>query len=108
MTTMNEYKFTAEIARQTRVATVTDFSAFRERTYGSFCVQADWTPLASADDIVRIDLRVIDERGDVEPRDVPAFVELFFHDVFLLFNIAVAGSFGGVITVTGGEFRVND
>jgi hypothetical protein len=108
--TMNEHRFSAEVARQTRVANAVDFfrgaaGAFRDRAYGNILVQADWTPLASDDDIVRIDVAVI---GHIEPRDVPAYVELFFHDAFLLFNIALPGSFGGAITVTGGEFRVND
>jgi hypothetical protein len=111
MTTMNEYKFTAEIARHARdVTAAADLwrsapAALAERTYGAVRVHTDWTPLASGDDIVRSDVHV---SGDLAPRDVPAFVELFFHDAFLLFNIAVPGSFGGVITVTGGEYRVND
>lgn len=98
---MNEYRFTAEIARQTRTAT----ASIPERSYGGIRVLADWTPLASDDDIVRIDVRVT---GDLDPRDAPSYVELFFHDVFLILNIATPSSFGGVITVTGGEFRVND
>jgi hypothetical protein len=110
MTTMNEYKFTAEVARQTRLSNAVDFfrtaaTALRDRAYGNVFVQAEWTPLASDDDIVRIDLRVT---GDCAASDIPAYVELFFHDAFLLFNIALPGSFGGAITVTGGEFRVND
>ena len=102
---MNEYRFTAEVARQTRVGTVTDFSALRERAYGSILVQADWMPLVSDEDVVRMEVTVI---GQLAPGEVPAYVELFFHDAFLLFNVAAPGSFGGVITVTGGEFRVND
>jgi hypothetical protein len=110
MTTMNEYKFTAEVARQTRVPNAVEFfrgaaNVLRDRAYGNILVQADWTPLASDEDIVGIEVTVI---GDIEPRDAPAYVELFFHDAFLLFNIALTGSFGGAITVTGGEFRVND
>ncbi|HEY4640505.1 MAG TPA: hypothetical protein VII75_04110, partial [Thermoanaerobaculia bacterium] len=110
---MNEHIFSAEVARQTRVANAGEFfrdaaAALRDRAYGDILVQADWTPLASDDDIVRIDVAVIDVEGRLAPRDVPAFVELFFHDAFLLFNVAFPGSFGGAITVTGGEFRVND
>jgi hypothetical protein len=109
MTTMNEYKFTAEVARQSRVPSAVEFfngaSALRERAYGNILVRADWTPLASDEDIVRIDLHV---SGDLAASDAPAYVELFFHDAFLVFNIALPGSFGGAITVTGGEFRVND
>lgn len=106
---MNEYKFSAEVARQTRVNVVEFFhgaaAKLHERAYGDILVQADWTPLASDDDVVRIDVHV---SGDLTASDAPAYVELFFHDAFLLFNIALPGSFGGAITVTGGEFRVND
>jgi hypothetical protein len=106
---MNQHKFSAEVARQGRVPNAVEFFrdaalAFRERAYGNILVQTDWTPLASDEDIVRINLTVT---GDVEPRDVPAYVELFFHDAFLLFNLALPGSFGGAITVTG-DMRVND
>jgi hypothetical protein len=110
MTTMNEYTFTCEVARQTRVPNVIEFfrgavDALGDRAYGNIRVQADWAPLASDDDIVRIEVTVI---GLLDPRDAPAYVELFLHDAFLLFNIALPGSFGGAITMTGGEFRVND
>ncbi|MEA2342177.1 MAG: hypothetical protein QOF63_346 [Thermoanaerobaculia bacterium] len=107
---MNEHKFTAEVARQSRVPNAGEFfrgaaATLRDRAYGNILVQTDWTPLASDEDIVRIDVTVI---GDIDPRDVAAYVELSFHDAFLLFNIALPGSFGGAITMTGGEFRVND
>jgi hypothetical protein len=114
---MNEYRFTAEVARQTRVANSSTLwaaatTSLRERAYtassGVVRVRTDWTPLASEEDVVRVDVKVLDEGAHLAPRDVPSFVELFFHDVFLLFNIAVPGSFGGAITVTGGEFRVNE
>ena len=106
---MTEHKFTAEIARHTRAEKHAP-SALHERKYetpaGIVRVVADWTALASDEDIVRIAVRVTE--GGLAPRDVPAFVELFFHDAFLMFNIATPGSFEGEITVTGGEFRVND
>jgi hypothetical protein len=107
---MNEFTFTAEIARQVGASKNAELwnaatASLRERTYGLVRVQADWHPLGSEDDIVRIDVRVIGE--DRHPRDIPAFVELFFHDAFLIFNIAAPGSFGGAITITGGEYRVN-
>lgn len=106
---MNEHKFTAEIARHTRAGKHAP-SALPERKYetpaGIVRVVADWTPFASDEDIVRIDVQVTD--NGLAPRDIPAFVELFFHDAFLMFNIAAPGSFEGEITVTGGEFRVND
>ena len=107
---MTDYKFTAEVARQTRVPNAVDFfteaaTALRERTYGNIRVQTDWTPLASDEDIVQIDVNV---RGDLTAIDAPAYAELFFHDAFLLFNLALPGSFGGTITLTGGDFRAND
>lgn len=107
---MNQHKFTAEVARQMRVPKAAGFfrdaaTALRDRAYGNILVQADWTPLASDDDIVRVEVTVT---GDIDPGDVPAYVELFFHDAFLLFNIALPGSFGGAITLTGGDFRAND
>jgi hypothetical protein len=117
-TTMNEYRFTAEVARHARDVSVAAElwrsapEALPERAYttsgGIVRVRADWEPLASEEDIVHIDVRVIDDAGRLAPRDVPSFVELFFYDAFLLFNIAIPGSFGGAITVTGGEYRVND
>src|SRR3954447_16919695 len=108
-TTMNTHKFSAEVARQSRVANAGEFFrsaavALRERAYGDILVQTDWTPLASDDDIVRIDVTVT---GDLETRHGPAYGELVFQDAFLLFNIALSGSFGGAITI-GGDFRVND
>ena len=107
---MNTHKFSAEVARQARVPNAVEFfrgaaAVLRDRAYGDILVQADWTPLASDEDVVRMEVTVI---GQLAPHDVPAYVELFFHDAFLLFNIASPGSFGGAITVTGGEFRVND
>jgi hypothetical protein len=106
---MNKHKFSAEVARQTRVPNAAEFfrdaaAVLCDRAYGDILVQADWTPLASEEDVVRIEVTVT---GDIEPRDVPAYVELFFHDAFLLFNIALPGSFGAAITVTG-DMRVND
>lgn len=107
---MNKHNFSAEVARQTRVPNAVDFfgkaaAALRDRAYGNILVQADWTPLASEEDVVRIDVTVI---GDIAESDAPAYVELYFYDAFLLFNIAHPGSFGGAITISGGEFRVND
>jgi hypothetical protein len=106
---MNQHRFSAEVARQTRGPNASEFfreaaAALQDRAYGNILVQANWTPLASNDDIVRVELTVT---GEIDARDVPAYVELFFHDAFLLFNIASPGSFGGAITVTG-DMRVND
>jgi len=75
----------------------------RERVYatatGVVRVSADWRPLREREDeaLVALEVRVADEREKGDPRDVVSFVELFFHDVFLLLNLAVPGSFGGVI-----------
>ena len=107
---MNKHRFSAEVARHTRVPNAAEFfrdaaAMLGDRAYGDILVQADWMPLASEEDVVRIDVTVI---GDIAESDVPAYVELYFHDAFLLFNIALPGSFGGAITISGGEFRVND
>jgi hypothetical protein len=117
-TTMNEYRFTAEVARHARDASVAKelwssaTTSLQERGYmspgGIVRVRAGWEPLVSDDDVVRVGVWVIDEDGRLAPRDVPSFVELFFHDAFLLFNIAVPGSFSAAITVNGGEYRVNE
>lgn len=115
---MNEHRFTAEVARHARDAGTAKklwssaTTSLQERAYttpkGIVRVKAGWGPLASEEDVVRIDVTVIDENGHLDPRDVPSFVELFFYDAFLLFNIAVPGSFSAAITVSGGEFRVNE
>jgi hypothetical protein len=118
ITIMNEYRFAAEVARHARGAGAdrelwsSATTSLQERVYatpgGIVRVRAGWEPLASEDEVVRVDVRVIDEAGHLAPRDVPSFVELFFHDAFLLFNIAVPGSFSAAVTVSGGEFRVNE
>ncbi len=109
---MNEYRFTAEVARHARDAAGelwrSAMVSLQERVYGTVRVKADWEPLFSEDDVVRIDVSVIDDAGQLAPRDVASFVELFFYDAFLLFNIARPASFSAVITVSGGEFRVNE
>jgi hypothetical protein len=79
----------------------------RERAYatatGVVRISADWSPLTEREDealvasVVALEVQVADERENGDPRDVVSFVELFFHDVFLLLNLAVPGSFGGVI-----------
>ncbi|HEV7765106.1 MAG TPA: hypothetical protein VGQ76_08905 [Thermoanaerobaculia bacterium] len=48
-------------------------------------------------------MQIVDERERADPRDFLSFAELFLHDAFLLFNIAVPGSFGGVMTCSIGE-----
>jgi hypothetical protein len=115
---MNEHRFTAEVARHARDASAAKelwssaTTSLQERVYttpgGVVRVKAGWEPLVSEEDVIRIELTVIDENGHLAPQDVPSFVELFFYDAFLLFNIAVPGSFSGAVTVSGGELRVNE
>lgn len=115
---MNEHRFTAEVARHAQDASAAKelwgnaTASLPERVYmtpgGVVRVRADWGPLTSVEDVVRIDVSVIDESGLLVAPDVPSFVELFFYDAFLLFNIAVPGSFSAAVTVSGGELRVND
>lgn len=95
---MNEYRFEAVITREEAVPVQT----VPERLYGRVRVAAEWpedlsSPGPPATVVVS---------GEVERADAPAYVELFFHDVFLLANLAVPGSFGGTVTVGGGELRV--
>lgn len=88
----------------------------RERAYvtptGVVRVSVDWNPFVDRDDdddLVALDVRVADDREKVDPRDVVSFVELFFHDVFLLLNLAVPGSFGGdVVILADGEHRASE
>src|SRR5207247_1128128 len=77
--------------------------ALGERSYADVQVRADWAPLQGHDGIVQMTIDV--------SRDGPALaecVEWFFHDAFLLCNIAVPGVFGGVITTSGSGYRVDD
>lgn len=97
---MNRMRFEAEIMR----AEAVPIDVVRERVYGGVQVTADWPAVRTTPEI-RV---AIDVNGDVDRRDAPAYVELFFHDVFLLLNLASPGSFGGTIAVTGGELRVRE
>ncbi|MCU1244204.1 MAG: hypothetical protein JWN02_114 [Acidobacteria bacterium] len=120
---MNNYLFDAEIALSPRMSAEVNplldttlwqsaQELLRERTYstaaGPIRVRPQWVMPPPDEPMMNMALRVVDERGRLDPRDVPAFVELFFHDVFLLFNIAVPGSFSGLITAVGGEYRVDE
>jgi hypothetical protein len=88
----------------------------RERGYvtptGVVRVSVDWNPFVDRDDdddLVALDVSVADEREKAEPRDAVSFVELFFHDVFLLLNLAVPGSFGGdLVILADGEHRASE
>lgn len=97
---MNEMRFEAEIVRGEGVPA----GIVSERTYGDVRVTADW-PEDLATPEIRLAVHV---RGNGERRSAPAYVELFFHDVFLLLNLASAGSFGGTISIAGGELRVRE
>lgn len=74
----------------------------RERAYGPVYVTAEW-PAELATPEVRVALEV---RGAPDHRDAPAYAELFFHDAFLLMNLASPGSFDGTIAIAGGDLRM--
>ena len=104
---MNEYHFDAEIT----LSEESELGSLDERVYstdaGAVRVRAEWSAPGDVP-VIRVPLTVIDERANGDARDIPAFVELFFHDAFLLFNLARPGSFAGVIAVSGGEYRVRE
>lgn len=79
----------------------------RERVYAGVRVGADWSAMAGDEPSVRVPLEVIDERQQGDARDLPDYVELFFHDVFLILNIAAPGSFGGTIAATKRELSLD-
>lgn len=97
---MNKMRFEVEIARGDAIPV----DVVRERVYGGVRVSAEW-PADLATPEIRVAVVV---EGDVDRRDAPAYVELFFHDVFLLLNLAAPGSFGGTVSITGGELRVRE
>ena len=91
---MNEFRFEAKIEYGER----TPVDVVPERVYDGVRVTADRSQ----------DRVVLHARGDLAHRDAPPYVELFFHDVFLLLNLAAPGSFGGTIAISGGELRVRE
>lgn len=97
---MKEMRFEAEIVRDD----VIPVDVVRERVYDRVTVTAEW-PADLTTPEWRVLLRV---RGEFDERNAPAYVELFFHDVFLLLNLASPGSFGGTISITGGKLRVRE
>lgn len=118
---MNEYHFDVEITRTgRRVSGAHDeddrqllqsaATLLSERTYrtkeGVVRVRIEW-PQWRDEPSLRTTLQVIDDSGRLDPRDAASYVELFFHDIFLIFNLAVPGSFGGVIAPSGAQ-RVNE
>ena len=78
----------------------------RERAYGAVRVQVDWDPLVMRDHEeegpVQFEVRVI----GADERDAASFAALFFHDAFLLLNLAVPGSFGGTLAILSGGSEV--
>ncbi|HET7434734.1 MAG TPA: hypothetical protein VFN10_08485 [Thermoanaerobaculia bacterium] len=97
---MNEFAFEAEVTREEgRVAEVV-----RERVYGAVRVVAEWPrDLSAAEPRFAVTVS-----GEVDRKDAPAYVELFFHDVYLLMNLASPGSFDGTVSISGGELRVRE
>jgi hypothetical protein len=67
----------------------------RQRAYGAARVVAEW-PASRGEGAVRLPLRVTG--GDAE-----WLAELFLHDAFLIFNLAAPGSFGGAVSIVGGN-----
>ena len=97
---MNQMRFEAEIVRGEGIPV----DVVPERVYGDVRVTAEW-PAVLATPEIRVALEV---RGDVDRRDAPAYAELFFHDAFLLLNLAAPGSFAGIISIAGDDLRVHD
>lgn len=112
---MNEYHFDVDITPTGRRVSMSPDDADRkvwnsaadvlsDRAYrtrdGAIRVRMTWPPYSEQPSI-RTTLQVIDDGGRMDLHDAPSYVELFFHDVFLLFNLAVPGSFGGVIAPSG-------
>jgi hypothetical protein len=120
---MNTYHFDADISGMGRGIVIdgaagADAEAWRsaprvlrERAYrtneGLVRVRAAWPELVDVPSL-RVPLEVVDESGHLAPHDLPAYVELFFHDVYLIFNLAAPGSFGGAIAISGGEYRTSE
>lgn len=122
---MSEHEFDVEITRsgrraadQAALAAAADRDVWHsaaevlgERVYpteaGAVRLRVEWPPYGE-EPVVRLRVGVSDEREQQDARDLPAFLEVFFHEAFLLFNIAAPGSFGGVVAVSGGEYRVHE
>jgi len=67
-----------------------------ERAWRGARVRADWAAVRQGEETIRLPLRVVAD-------DPLWYAELFLHDVYLLFNLAAPGSFGGTVSITGGE-----
>jgi hypothetical protein len=75
-----------------------------ERRYSAVRVDAAWPEDLEAPELVV----ALDVRGEVDSRNAPAYAELFFHDLYLLLNLAAPGSFSGTVTTAGGPLRVHE
>jgi hypothetical protein len=95
---MSGFEVEAAILRDDDVA---PFHTIRERVYeNGVRVTAEWAPGRS-----RVALQV---HGAIDRRNAPAYVELFFHDAFLILNLSCAGAFAGRIAFRSAELRVRD
>lgn len=97
---MKHFRFEAKIA----VGDAVPAGVVRERVYGEVRVRAEWPEQL---DLLEIPV-ALEVAGELDPRDAPAYAELFFHDVFLLLNLSSPGSFGGTIAIAGGEFHARE
>jgi hypothetical protein len=122
-TTMNQFDFNVRITAFGRtvanlggVATAADHALWQsalqvlqERQYPhqggeKVRVRIDWQPLVEVDDeAASLTLQVVDASGSLDVHHAVSFAELFLHDAFLLLNLAVPGSFGGLITIDDDE-----
>jgi hypothetical protein len=113
------FAYAAEIVRTSRISAEVDVShdaelwrsaadVLRERAYGDVRIRADWSVLQSDAPIVQLAIDVTTQRTNGDAHDVPDVIARFLHDAFLLFNVAVPGSFGGTITTSGGVFRMDE
>ncbi len=98
---MNHVRFEAEILR---IEEAVPQDVVRERRYGGVRVVAEWPPELATPEI-RVGVEVV---GDFDRADPPAYVQLFFHDVFLILNLAAPGSFAGIVSMAGVGLRVRD
>jgi hypothetical protein len=101
---------TANLASVTTAADVAVWRSaaevLRERMYSTVRVQVDWDPLVMRDHADESPVQFEVHVHGAEVRDAETFVALFFHDAFLLLNLAVPGSFGGAITILSGGSEI--
>ena len=97
---MNRMQFEAEIVR----AAGTTADVVHERVYGDVRMRAQW-PEERGTPETRVAMEVC---GDVDRLHAPGYVDLFFHDAYLLLNLATPGSFGGTVAISGPKLRVRE